>query len=256
MSREIYFIRFDGMITVMTNPEVIRGHTSVERVDELVIPFTYSSRLEGNRPVPSRLSQLAFDAAVLYYQDIELAGRQPLLMVASEQSYSTHPETTGQLLEKGLREDGSHVRSLVLVNERNRLLNTVLQAEEIAKYTNESYTETMTTVAWDFHIKRINMVYRSLGVQSRFVGVEEVLDKTWEQSTDYRQAFHDRYGLTMTWPEARERVQRGFMFREWYTRQAQRVAGGALLNWVSHHTGSGRYDDITPDGSIIREKTW
>ena len=240
----------------MTNPEVADDRTLVERVDELVIPFTYSSRLEGDTPVPSRLSQLAFDAAVLYYQDIELAGRQPLLMVAGEQSYSTHPETTGQLLERGLREDGSHVRSLVLVNQRNRLLNTVLQAEEIAEYVDASRAENMTTVAWDFHVKRIDMVYRSLSVQSRFVSVEEVLNKTWDQSADYRKAFHDRYDLTMSWPEARERIQRGFRFREWYTRQAQRIAGGALLNWVSHHTGSGRYDDITPDGNIIREKTW
>lgn len=222
--------------------------------NEVIVPFTYSSRLYAGTVTPSRLSQLCFDASLMYYRDAEeVEGRQPMLLIAGEQSHSNHQATTGELLAAQI--DPDQVRNQVLRNDDNRLLNTILQAEEIAAYFDIS-PEMLTTVAWDFHIPRIQQTYRWLGLQSRFVSVEELVDEAWQTSSDFQRGFQDRYGLRRDWPEIKEAVQQGFKVRELYTQMFASIGKGALLNWYSRTVKQGRYDDISPDGRVIRAKTY
>lgn len=242
----------------MTSPE-IQAPTTAQKPTELIVPFTYSSSLEHGRIVqPSNLSYLAFDAALELVQDRELLGDQePHLLIAGEQSYSTHPVTTGELLEREARIQGYTTPVTVLKNPVNRLLNTVLQVEAIADHVREEHPEgvPITTVAWGFHIPRIVSAYRWHGLHDHVVSVEAILDKRLASSDRLQQRFHQWYEFKVEWDELKRRIQREFEFRERYTRPIQAIGRGALLNKISHHQKRGRYDDVTTDGQVIRKRT-
>lgn len=228
----------------------------IAQAADIVVPITYSSRLEDGVVEPSRLSLLAFDAACFVAQD----SNADLITIAGEQSYTSPITTTGEALRRYTPPSSPGVA--VLSHSRNRLINTAYQAEALAKVFDDRHN--VTLVGWGFHRER---VLQNLGAQglhnATYVCAESVIDRLWQTAGLWRgdnskmlYQFSQRYGFTVEWPAIKERALADFARREQRTRLGQHLGkSGWAFKLASRIRGGGRYDDITDDGEAIMRST-
>jgi hypothetical protein len=229
--------------------------TSQGRVStEGIVAFTYSSiRDNEGEFAPSRLSLMSFDAAA-HLATQNNVGR---LVVAGEQSYGDGTPSTGDLLAQEPQSDFLKVD--VLHNEKNHLINTSYQVEELARYLLP--LQHATVVAWEYHLPRIQRNFAATKMLSRlsFVSVDSVIDTLWGNTGEWGTTqiersnyFQRRYDLAVDWPEVKERGLHEFDRREQKTRLGLLPGNsGWALNVISHLKGAGRLDDFSRNGTAI-----
>lgn len=236
----------------------------------LNVLFTYSSALATNpvdpkiiEVVPSRLSALAYDAAV-YWASVnsENPNNHTTFVVASERSYLEFEGTTASSFSNLVREGDRGIVIEEITREGDRLLNTHTQIAAIVDNYPDRDRE-IRIVCWGFHEPRIKGHLDALGFSKvTFIKVEDVLDRAYLEFDQENEAhtdtfFNNRYGFTVGWKEVRDNTTREFERRERRTRMATIIGGrkGWLINLLTKARNAGRYDDISPEGQPERGST-
>lgn len=223
--------------------------------DHVVVPYTYSARLDRGHVTASRLSTIAFDAAIEHAFDLEEAGHEPRLLIASEQSWSVNDTTTAEAL---VRDHSRPLYGLEIETLRhpNRLLNTMYQTEAIADHLLGQNPDAVTAICWGFHAPRVAASLGWVGLgHARVLTVDAILDDLHERSPLFKKEFGDRFDIDVNWEDIKKHVLPEFERREVPTRLVHRIGKGKLLKFISQFTQRGRYDDISRDGRPIREAT-
>lgn len=240
----------------MINAELLQ----IEQANHVVVPITYSSRMEENEIiVPTRLSLLAFDVACL----AAVEEGADALVIAGEQTWRESFRTTGDTLVSAMSPGAPN--PIVLRNRDNRLINSAFQAEALGDALNENHR--ITLVGWGFHRDRfLDNLQRTaphLEVDERdFVIVDRALDDIWETAKPWggdheamERAFMQRYGFEpgVGWPEVQERGIATFTAHE--QRFMMRALHGlSKSGWLAKFASEkiirkGRVDDLEPDGT-------
>jgi len=234
----------------MTTVESAQAPEISEHAPTPIVCFTYSSRRVGPDTVAaSRLSHMAFDAAVALAQSRE---NEPPVLIASEQTYRGVEFSTGQALQR----DYGEYPNIQLIGG-GRQLNTVFQAETIGEWAEENpykHRPKIEVVAWDFHVPRVAQALRWEGLNPTMHTADAHFDAAQTELEDFDARFKARYGFKVGWQAVRAALH-DFEQRERYTRPVQSLGKGWLLKAISHHSNTGRYDDISPDGRPVRERT-
>ncbi|MCA9308882.1 hypothetical protein KC973_00740 [Candidatus Saccharibacteria bacterium] len=233
-------------------------------IDPIVVPFTYSSGCEvkdGEHVIsPSRLSLMAYDAACYIATNSGIKR----LVIAGEQSYAHHTQTTGDALQLHTPAEQYGLDLTVLRNEDNRLLNTPHQVDALSDEFKPE--DVVTVVCWGFHEKRIRHGFKSkreLAPVVDFVRVEDVIGHLWDTAAlwggDHHamaREFRDRYDLEVGWESVMDRGLSAFEHRERLTRVAMWFGkNGWLLKLLTRARGTGRYDDIDKLAMPIMDTT-
>jgi len=173
------------------------------------------------------------------------------LVIAGEQSYTHHDDTTGNVLDIHTPAIHRGLELTVLKNETNRLLNTPHQVDALAD--EFSSDDSVVVVCWGFHERRLSQGFKHKNRLPAidFVHTEDVIDMLWDDMTVWgdlatrRHMFRDRYDLQVDWDIVRDRGLTSFEKRERVTRWAMKTGhSGWLLKLLTKARGSGRYDDI------------
>ena len=234
--------------------------------------MTYSYTSAGE---PSRLSAMAFDAAMAHFHAMTggLEERPPFV-IASEQSWAHIPYSTGDLLvAKRVAEHTDDRTRFEVVNGKHRLLHTVPQVRTAVDHVRSLTGKTEPNIrflAWDFHKPRVEQAVEWQGIEPHVVGLRSVGNYLWGRGknkepsdTPYwegrdRHNFRSKFGFYVDWEDLRCAFD-AFEEREVLTRKVQSLGHGLVLAGIRNGMRlvglSGRMDDISPFGTPVMEHT-